>query len=100
MTIRCEFGAQIDLEEKAVAENDDCWTITGYGSIFSNTDLGNDVVMPGAFAKSLRDNGMPLLLFNHKMEDAPIGTIVDRNVKTKAREVSGGIGLPRRFQNS
>lgn len=72
-----DFGSIVDLEEKAVSESDDIWTVTGYGSVFSNTDLGNDVVMPGAFAKSLRTRGLPLLLFNHKMEDAPIGTIVD-----------------------
>ena len=36
----------------------------------------DDVVMPGAFAKSLREHGMPLLLRNHKT-DAPIGTIVE-----------------------
>jgi|GEM_PF-952499 len=72
-----DYGALVDFEEKALAESEDCWTITGYGSIFNNTDLGNDVVVPGAFAKSLREHGMPLLLFNHKMEDAPIGTILD-----------------------
>lgn len=73
----CDFGAIVDIDTKGYSETDDCHVITGYGSIFNNTDLGNDAVVPGAFAKSLRDHGMPLLLFNHKMEDAPIGTIVD-----------------------
>lgn len=77
MSARHKFGAMIDLEEKAVQEHDDVWIVSGYGSIFDNVDLGNDVVVPGAFAKSLREIGMPLLLFNHKMEDAPIGTIID-----------------------
>lgn len=79
MTMSFEHGSLVDLEEKAVSttDNSDHWTISGYGSVFNNTDLGNDVVMPGAFAKSLRENGLPLLLFNHKMEDAPIGTIID-----------------------
>ncbi len=77
MTVRCDHGALIDLEEKAVQEGGDSWTITGYGSVFNNTDLGNDVVVPGAFRKSLETYGLPLLLFNHKMEDAPIGTIID-----------------------
>lgn len=77
MTSRHDFGSIVDIDTKALAEGEDCWTITGYGSIFNNTDLGNDVVMPGAFAKSLRETGLPLLLFNHKMEDAPIGTIVE-----------------------
>lgn len=77
MTVRCDHGALVDLEEKAVTDGEDSWIVTGYGSVFNNKDLGNDVMMPGAFAKSLREDGLPLLLFNHKMEDAPIGTIVD-----------------------
>lgn len=75
--LRHETGATVDFEEKALKEDSDCWTITGYGSVFNNVDLGNDVVVPGAFAKSLRENGLPLLLLNHKMDDVPIGTIID-----------------------
>ena len=77
MSIRPDHGSLIDLEEKALNEGEDHWTISGYGSIFNNVDLGKDVVVPGAFSKSLRERGLPLLLFNHKMEDAPIGTVVD-----------------------
>ena len=33
--------------------------------------------MPGAFAKSLRDHGLPLILFQHKMDEAPVGMCVD-----------------------
>lgn len=72
-----EHGHAIEIEEKAVKEDGDNYVVTGYASVFNNKDLGNDVVMPGAFAKSLRDHGLPLLLFNHKMDDAPIGTVVD-----------------------
>jgi phage head maturation protease len=32
--------------------------------------------MPGAFAKSLREHG-PLILFQHKTDDAPVGVCVD-----------------------
>lgn len=85
MNARCDYGNFVDLEEKAIKEHDDVWEITGYGSIFNNVDLGNDVVVPGAFQKSLRENGMPLLLFNHKMEDAPIGTV------TEAKEDKRGL---------
>jgi HK97 family phage prohead protease len=77
MTLRTDRGALVEFEEKALQEADDCWTVTGYGSVFNNTDLGNDAVVNGAFKKSLDKHGMPLLLFNHKMEDAPIGTIVE-----------------------
>ncbi|MDX2308072.1 MAG: HK97 family phage prohead protease [Hyphomicrobium sp.] len=72
-----EYGHLVDIEEKGVVEGDDVWTITGYASVFGNEDLGGDVVVKGAFADSLAKRGMPLFFFNHKMEDAPIGAIVD-----------------------
>jgi HK97 family phage prohead protease len=41
----------------------------GYGSVFGNQDAYNDVVMPGAFAKSLADwagkNRLPPVLWQH-----------------------------------
>lgn len=78
MTIRFDTANAIaDFEEKALHEGEDHWTLTGYASIFNTEDQGRDIVVPGAFKKSLETRGMPLLLFNHKMEDAPIGTIVE-----------------------
>lgn len=82
---RHDYGALVDIEEKAITDDRDVWTITGYGSVFNNTDLGNDVVVPGAFKSSLEKHGLPLLLFNHKMDDAPIGTI------TEAKEDNRGL---------
>lgn len=72
-----EHGYTCDFEEKAVSDAGDHFVVTGYGAVFNHTDLGNDVILPGAFTKSLREHGLPLYLFNHKMDDAPIGTIVD-----------------------
>ena len=46
-------------------------------ALFGNRDLGADVVVEGAFAKSLRDHGMPALLFNHQMGEPPLGVLVD-----------------------
>ena len=50
-------------------------TFSGYASIFGETDLGNDIVMPGAFAKSLvrRGPGGIRMLFQHDANQ-PIGT--------------------------
>lgn len=77
MTIRHDVGCTVELEEKALTESEGCWTVTAYPSVFGTKDLGNDVMVAGAFAKSLRNHGLPLLLFQHKMDDAPVGTIVD-----------------------
>lgn len=32
-------------------------TVTGYASIFGNKDLDDDIILPGAFAKSIAENG-------------------------------------------
>jgi HK97 family phage prohead protease len=49
-------------------------TFTGYASLFSQRDLGNDMVMPGAFVRSLSERGAAgvRMLFQHN-PDEPIG---------------------------
>lgn len=58
-------------------ELDDSGTFTGYGSVFSVTDYGNDVVEPGAFEASIKawkNSGRAVpALWQHKT-DEPIGT--------------------------
>ena len=51
--------------------------LSGYASVFGNKDLGGDVVVDGAFKKSLEDHGQPVLLWNHKMDDPPLGVVID-----------------------
>ena len=64
-----QFGFKI----KAV---EDSGAFAGYGSIFGNADAYRDVVMPGAFAKSLaswKERGaLPPVLWQHR-SDQPIG---------------------------
>lgn len=64
--IRCPF------EIKALRANE----IEGHGSVFGNVDLGGDIVMPGAFKRSLAEHraerkAVPML-WQHQ-HDAPIG---------------------------
>ena len=53
-------------------------TITGYGSVFGIVDHGSDVVLPGAFKKSLAARGgKPVpMLWNH-IDSFPIGKWTD-----------------------
>src|SRR6266496_3270367 len=45
----------------------------GLASVYGNVDLGNDIVMPGAFAKTLADRGGEVpVLFAHDMRQ-PVG---------------------------
>src|SRR5258708_6591182 len=46
-----EPGGLQELDLKAIADDG---TFTGYASLFGVTDLGGDVVQPGAFTKSLK----------------------------------------------
>ncbi len=51
-------------------------TIEGHGSVFNNVDLGSDIVVPGAFASSLKRHEAagttPLMLWQHDIHQ-PIG---------------------------
>tara|TARA_R110000744_G_scaffold49636_3_gene107802 strand:+ start:1078 stop:1818 length:741 start_codon:yes stop_codon:yes gene_type:complete len=72
-----DFSTKIisfNFDIKADVEDDDKGEFEGYGSIFGNKDLGNDVVEPGAFAKSLRRRKPKSvkMLWQHK-QDEPIG---------------------------
>ncbi len=51
----------VPLEIKATAEG----VIEGYGSIYGNVDLGQDVVLAGAFDDSLAAGRMPKMLYQH-----------------------------------
>jgi HK97 family phage prohead protease len=83
MAIEIGSGVALDLEEKAVTESADIWTVSGYGAVFNNRDNGGDVIMPGAFQKSLRDHGLPLILFQHKADECPVGVCVDAHENSR-----------------
>lgn len=62
-----------NLEIKAVEEDG---FFSGYGAVFNNVDWYNDIILPGAFTKSLarwaEKNKMPPVLWNHD-DGEPIG---------------------------
>jgi HK97 family phage prohead protease len=89
MSIETKHGAIVPLDEKALSEDDQVWRFTGYASIFGSKDLGNDVVVEGAFAKSLREHGMPLLLFQHKHDECPVGTVVEAREDRRGLYIKG-----------
>ena len=58
-----QFGAPIQVEE--IKSSGDDWEVSGYASTFGNIDLGNDVVLPGAFARTLADGHRVKFLHSH-----------------------------------
>ncbi len=63
----CDFELKESAEQKGV--------FSGYASVFNNIDSDNDIIIKGAFAKSLAKR-KPVLLFQHKT-DEPIGLCLD-----------------------
>ena len=53
------------LQIKAGVEDDDFLTISGYGSVFGNEDLGGDLVMQGAFLDSIASGRKVKMLYQH-----------------------------------
>lgn len=81
------------LEVKA---DDDARTIEGFASVFNNIDSYSDVVMPGAFAKSLSKR-VPVMLWQHN-SDQPIGVWDDFMEQEKGLFIKGTI-LPTQLGN-
>jgi len=82
------YGDDDDDEDKGAGE------FEGYGSIFGNTDLGNDVIQKGAFKRSLRKRGpkQVKLLYQHKT-DMPIGVFDEIREDDKGLYVKGRLAL-------
>ena len=81
------------MEIKEVAfeleANTDTGVIEGYGSVFSVVDDGNEIVMPGAFTKTLARQKVRML-WQHSM-DKPIGVWDEIREDTKGLYVKGRI---------
>ena len=72
-----DLHQEVKAEIKAYEDEDDSkdyGKFEGYGSVFGNKDLGNDVIQTGAFTKSLKRKKPKdvKLLYQHKSE-MPIG---------------------------
>ena len=81
-----KMGSEEDEKEEGIFE--------GYGSVFNNTDLGNDVIKKGAFYKSLKKKGPKgiKMLYQHK-SDMPIGVFEKIAEDEKGLYVKGKLAL-------
>lgn len=87
--IKSELKAHYDEEE-----DKDYGTFEGYGSVFGNRDLGNDVIEKGAFAKSIkkRTHKGVKLLYQHK-SDMPIGVFDEIKEDDHGLYIKGRLAL-------
>jgi uncharacterized protein len=85
----------VQFDIKALGADEEKGEFSGYGSIFGNKDLGNDIVMEGAFAQSIGKKGAKAvkMLYQHRA-DEPIGVFDEiiedsRGLKVKGRLAMG-----------
>lgn len=58
-----------DIEELKTSEDGATRTIEGFASVFNNVDSYNDIVLPGAFAKTLKKQSSIPMLWQHDQGD-------------------------------
>ena len=84
----------VSFEVKTSDDDEQQGMFSGYGSIFNNKDLGNDVVMQGAVAQSIGRKGAKAvkLLYQHK-QDEPIGIFDEIIEDRKGLKVKGRLAM-------
>ena len=86
----------VPLELKFEDQTSDRGRFKGHGAVFNNVDLGNDVIKPGAFAKTLnawREKKMlPQMLWNHNGEEI-IGEWTEMKEDEKGLYVEGKLWI-------
>ena len=89
-----EGKMDIEAEIKAVKDQDDEGGFEGYASVFGNADLGNDVVVEGAFAKSIARRGAKgvKMLYQHDAKQ-PIGVYDEITEDERGLRVKGRLAL-------
>lgn len=83
--------SQKSFEFKQTALDDE-GAFSGYASVFNNTDLDGDIILPGAFAKSLQSGNPIRLLSQHDIKE-PIGVIKSAREDEKGLFVEGKLTL-------
>ena len=84
-------------------KSDEKGSFEGYGAVFSNTDAKGDIIVPGAFKKSLADfetkGEMPMMLWNHN-DDEPIGDWHEMKEDDRGLLVKGQLWLGQGIANA
>lgn len=62
----------LPFEVKEIQEESEYFTFEGYASTFGNIDLGDDIIVRGAFSKTLAKNSQVPVLWQHQMSE-PVG---------------------------
>jgi hypothetical protein len=85
MTLETKHFAITDLKA-----DDETRTVEGFASVFNTEDSYRDIVVPGAFTRTLKENGRPAMLWQHDTRQV-IGTWDELEETPKSLRVKGTI---------
>lgn len=77
------FGQEIKADSET-------GVISGYASVFGNVDSYGDIVEPTAFDATLKERGLPAMLWQHN-QDCPIGVWTACKPDTKGLAITGNL---------
>jgi len=63
----------LSLSDVSLKLDGDAGRFSGYASVFGGVDSYGDTIVRGAFASTLRNNGLPKMFFNHDWASIPVG---------------------------
>jgi HK97 family phage prohead protease len=78
------------FEVKQVKEENNIFTFEGYASTFGNVDLGDDIIVRGAFSNSLSKNSQVPILWQHQMTE-PVGISIELYEDDKGLYIKGNL---------
>lgn len=76
--------------KKVNEENSNIFTFEGYASTFGNVDLGDDIIVRGAFTNSLAKNSQVPILWQHQMTE-PVGISIELYEDDKGLFIKGNL---------
>lgn len=85
MTLETKHFAITELKA-----DDETRTVEGFASVFDTVDSYKDIVVPGAFTRTLKENGRPAMLWQHDTRQV-IGTWDELEETPKGLRVKGTI---------
>jgi HK97 family phage prohead protease len=84
-----EFKNFSVTEIKALRESDTPGTFEAIVSVFGNVDRGGDRVKKGAFARTLKEKGLPPLIWSHNWDVPPIGVVEEATENNEGLRIKG-----------
>lgn len=81
---------QFTFEDIEVKEDGDTRTVEGYASVFNNVDSYKDIVLPGAFAKTLKKKRTIPMLWQHDSDEV-VGVWSELEERDRGLYVKGSI---------